>query len=420
MVDGLPATRSPATPATPASPGPAPRPPVTSGRGRTVLLAVAAGTAVANIYYAQPLLPTIAREFGAAPRDVGLVATITQVGFGTGLLFFVPLGDAVERRRLMLRLLAAASAALAAAALAPSLPALVAASFALGLVSVLPQLAVPLAAHLAPPEERGRAIGTVMTGILIGILLARTAAGLVGQHLGWRAVYGLAAGAMVVLSVALLRLLPPSPPEARVRWRELMRALVVLPLREPALREASLLGAAGMASFSALWSTLAFRLEAAPHHLGPQAAGLFGLLGAAGAIAAGPAGRLGDRRSPRAIGGAFLALAAVSWLPLLLLDGSLAGLAAGVVLVDLGVQGSHVSNLARIHALPGAERSRRNTVYMVSYFAGGSFGTALATFAFSRWGWPGVVAVGAALPALGLLLWALGGRRRPARTGPLP
>jgi predicted MFS family arabinose efflux permease len=378
------------------------------GRAATPLLALAAGTAVANIYYAQPLLPTIAQAFGAAPRDVGLVATAAQVGFGTGLLLFVPLGDAVERRGLILRLLAASAAALAATALAPSLPALVAASFALGVVSVVPQLSVPLAAHLAPPDRRGRAIGTVMTGILVGILLARTVAGIVGQRLGWRAVFAVAAAACGLLGLALRRRLPRSPPDARVRWRDLMRALFVLPLRERALREASVLGGFGMATFSALWATLAFRLQAAPHHLGPQAAGLFGLLGAAGALAAGPAGRLGDRASPRRVGGAFLALAALSWLPLLLLDGSVAGLAAGVVLLDLGVQGSHVSNLARVHAMPGAERSRRNTVYMVSYFAGGAAGTALSTFAWSRWAWPGAVAVGAAMPVLALVVWAIG------------
>jgi predicted MFS family arabinose efflux permease len=381
-------------------------------RSATPLLALAAGTAVANIYYAQPLLPTLAGAFAAAPRDVGLVATAAQVGFGTGLLLFVPLGDALERRGLILRLLAASVVALAATAVAPSLGALVAASFALGVVSVVPQLAVPLAAHLAPPDRRGRAIGAVMTGILVGILLARTVSGVVGQRLGWRAVFALAAVACALLGLGLRRRLPRSPPEVQVRWGELMRALVVLPLREPALREAAVLGGLGMAAFSALWATLAFRLQAAPHHLGPQAAGLFGLLGAAGALAAGPSGRLGDRVSPRTVGGAFLALTVVSWVPLLLLDGSLAGLAAGVVLLDLGVQGSHVSNLARIHALPGAERSRRNTVYMVTYFAGGALGTALATFAWSRWAWPGAVAVGAAAPALALAVWALGGVAR--------
>jgi predicted MFS family arabinose efflux permease len=377
-------------------------------RSATPLLALAAGTAVANIYYAQPLLPTLAGAFGAAPRAVGLVATAAQVGYGTGLLLFVPLGDALERRGLILRLLAASVVALAATALAPSLPALVVASFVLGVVSVVPQLAVPLAAHLAPPDRRGRALGAVMTGILVGILLARTVSGIVGQRLGWRAVFALAAVACALLGLGLRRRLPRSPPDAQVSWGELMRALVVLPLREPALREAAILGGLGMATFSALWATLAFRLHAAPHHLGPQAAGLFGLLGAAGALAAVPAGRLGDRISPRMVGGAFLALAALSWVPLLLLDRSIAGLAAGVVLLDLGVQGSQVSNLARIHALPGAERSRRNTVYMVTYFAGGATGTALATWAWSRWAWPGAVAVGAAAPALALAAWAIG------------
>jgi predicted MFS family arabinose efflux permease len=384
----------------------------TRQRSATPLLALAAGTAVANIYYAQPLLPTLAGAFAAGPREVGLVATAAQVGFGTGLLLFVPLGDALERRGLILRLLAASVVALAATALAPSLPALVATSFALGVVSVVPQLAVPLAAHLAPPDRRGRAIGAVMTGLLVGILLARTVSGIVGQRFGWRAVFALAAVACALLGLGLRRRLPRSPPDVHVRWGELMRALVVLPLREPALREAAILGGLGMATFSALWATLAFRLQAAPHHLGPQAAGLFGLLGAAGALAAGPAGRLGDRISPRMVGGAFLALAAVSWLPLLLLDQSIAGLAAGVVLLDLGVQGSHVSNLARIHALPGAERSRRNTVYMVTYFAGGAAGTALATFAWSRWAWPGAVAVGAAAPVAAFAAWAIGGVAR--------
>jgi predicted MFS family arabinose efflux permease len=385
--------------------------PAEHAAGRTALLAIVAGTAVASIYYAQPLLPTMGRSLGVAAREVGLVATITQLGYGAGLLLFVPLGDALERRGLILRLLAAAAAALAATALAPTLPALLASSFALGLCSVAPQLAVPLAAHLAPEGGRGRAIGTVMTGILVGILLARTVSGVLGQYLGWRAVYAIAAVVMVALAVALRRLLPPSPPDVRVAWATLMREVVALPRREPALREASILGALGMATFSALWATLAFRLEAAPHGLGPREAGLFGLLGAAGALAAGPAGRLGDRISPRRVGGVFLALTAASWLVLGLFDGSLVGLALGVVLLDLGVQGSHVSNLARIHALSGAERSRRNTVYMVSYFAGGSAGTALATFGFTRWGWRGVVTVGAAMPLCGLAVWALGRRR---------
>lgn len=384
------------------------------GRGRAALLAVAAGTSVANIYYAQPLLPTIGRDLGLAARDVGLVATVTQVGFGLGLFLFVPLGDALERRGLMLRLLGGATVALGAAALAPGLPALLAASFAVGLTSVLPQVAVPLAAHLARPEERGRAVGAVMTGILVGILLARTVAGIVGAHLGWRAVFLLAAGAMVLLAALLRALLPPSPPDERLAWGELMRSLALLPAREPALLEAALLGAAGMATFSAFWATLAFRLEAAPHHLGPEGAGLFGLFGVAGALAAGAAGRLADRRSPRDVGGVFLALSALSWLPLLLLDGSLAGLAAGTVLLDLGVQGSHVSNLARVHAMAGPERSRRNTVYMVAYFAGGAVGTALGTLAFDRAGWPGVAAVGAGMPAAGFALW-LAARRRFSR-----
>jgi predicted MFS family arabinose efflux permease len=384
------------------------------GRAQVALLAIAAGATVGNIYYAQPLLPEMARDLGVAPREVGLVAVLTQLGYGLGMLLFVPLGDVIERRRLMLSLLAASTVALAAAGAAPSLPALAGAGLAVGLTSVVPQLAVPVAAHLAAPPERGRAVGAVMSGLLVGILAARTASGLVGAWLGWRSVFELAAALMVALGVALRALFPASPPEQSMPYPRLLASMVTLARRERTLREAALIGAGGMGAFSAFWATLAFRLAAPPFGLGPRAAGLFGLLGIAGALAASAAGKLADRIPPRDLGGAFLAVALAGFAPLLLFGDRLAGLAAGTVLVDLGIQGSHVSNLARIHALSPAERSRRNTVYMVTYFAGGAVGTALATWAWSSWGWSGVCAVGAGCLVSALLLWAVGrGRDRP-------
>jgi predicted MFS family arabinose efflux permease len=330
------------------------------------------------------------------------------------MLLFVPLGDVVERRGLMLTLLGGATAALAVAGAAPSLLVLAGASLAVGLTSVLPQLAVPVAAHLAAPPQRGRAVGAVMSGLLVGILAARTASGLAGAWLGWRPVFGIAAGLMVAIGLALRALFPPSPPEQSIPYLRLLTSMATLVRRERILREAALIGAGGMGAFSAFWATLAFRLAAPPFGLGPRAAGLFGLLGIAGALAASAAGKLADRFRPRELGGAFLAVALAGFVPLLLLGDRLSGLAAGTILLDLGIQGSHVSNLARIHALSPAERSRRNTVYMVTYFAGGAVGTALATWAWTAWGWRGVCAVGASCLAAVLLLWAAGrGRERP-------
>ncbi|HUL57642.1 MAG TPA: MFS transporter [Anaeromyxobacteraceae bacterium] len=386
-------------------------------RAQVALLAVAAGASVGNLYYAQPLLPEMARAFGVAAREAGLVPMLTQLGYAAGMLLFVPLGDVVERRGLMLALLGAVTASLVATALAGSFALVAAASFAVGLTNVVPQLAVPLAAHLAAPPQRGRVVGTVMSGLLVGILAARTAAGFVGERLGWRAVYVLAAALMIALAAALRALFPPSRPEKGMPYPRLLASMASLVRREGVLREAALLGAGGMGAFSAFWATLAFRLEAAPFHLGPRAAGLFGLVGIAGALAATAAGRLVDRLPARDVTAAGLAVALAGYGALLAGGDRLAGIAAGVVLLDLGVQGAHVANLARIHALPPAERSRRNTVYMVSYFAGGALGTAAATWAWSAWGWPGVCAVGAALLALPLLVW-WAGRPRNRRAVP--
>jgi predicted MFS family arabinose efflux permease len=333
------------------------------------------------------------------------VTVLTQVGYAFGLFLFIPLGDAVERRGLILALVLASAAALAGAALAPGAAWLALASLAVGVFSVVPHVAVPLAAHLAAPGERGRVIGLIMSGVLAGILLARTAAGLVGGALGWRAVYGLAASGMVVLALSLARLLPHAPPERSVRYPELLASLWTLVRREPELRQASLIGAMGFGAFSVFWTTLAFFLETPPYHWGAEGAGLFGLIGLAGALAAPVVGRVADRRGARFATGVALAVALASFALLALAGTHLAGLIAGVVLLDVGVQSAHVSNLARVHALDPGARSRRNTVYMVSYFAGGALGTWLGVRAWVHLGWPGVCATGAAFVAAGLLAW---------------
>ena len=374
------------------------------------LLSLTACLGVGNLYFLQPLLPAVARAFAATPRGIGLMPMLTQVGYGAGMFLFVPLGDVVARRRLMLVLLVAVAVALLGAATARDLPWLAVASFLVGFTTVVPHVAVPLAAHLAPPAERGRVVGVMMGGILIGILLARTASGFLGAQFGWRAVYLVAAALMIALAAALRALLPESVPDAEIPYPRLLRSLFTLAREERVLREASLLGALGFGAFSVFWSTLAFFLEGPPYGLGSQAAGLFGVLGAAGAAAAPVVGRLADRMSPRDNAGASLVLALLSFGLFALFGRSLAGLVTGVLLMDVGVQANHVSNLARVHARRPEARSRMNTVYMVTYFAGGALGTALGTWAWTVWGWAGVCGAGGALIAAALGVWVVGRR----------
>jgi predicted MFS family arabinose efflux permease len=379
------------------------------------MLTVAAGMSVANLYYNQPLLSSIAATFHASVASAGAVATLTQIGYAVGLLLFVPLGDILERRRLILLLLAAVAVALAAAALSPSLGLLIAASFAIGVTTVIPQLIIPFAAGIAPPESRGRVVGQVMSGILVGILAGRAVAGALAHLHGWRAVFIDASVAMLLLAGALYRLLPVAPPvAARMPYRQLLRSLVVLFREEPVIRDTALTGALTFASFSAFWTTLAFRLDTPPLHYGPGVAGAFGLLGIVGALAAPLAGRMADRRSPRVTVGLALLVNVAAWVVLLLAGHTLAGIAAGVLLLDAGTQAAQVSNQARVYALRAEVHGRLNTIYMVCYFVGGAVGSALATAAWGTLGWRGVCAVALGALALALLGYRLNDPRRTA------
>jgi predicted MFS family arabinose efflux permease len=369
------------------------------------LLTFAAGVGVANLYYNQPLLGEIAAAFRASVQSAGVVATLTQAGYALGLLLFVPLGDVVERRRLIVGLLVVVAVALAIAGLSPTLSVLAAASFAIGLTTVIPQLIIPYVAGLTPPAIRGRVVGQVVAGILVGILLARVVAGALAHLTGWRSVFLDASGAMLLLAVVLRRRLPLAPPAtAATSYRALLQSLVLLFRREPVIRDASLLGALTFFSFSAFWTTLAFRLREPPLHYGSGMAGAFGLLGIVGAATAPIAGRLADRRSPRATVGLGLLANIVAWIVLAAAGHTLAGIAAGVLLLDAGTQAAQVSNQARVYALPAEAHSRLNTIYMVCYFVGGALGSGIATFAWGVGGWGAVC--GVALAALGIaLIW---------------
>ena len=330
-------------------------------------MAVACGLAVANIYYAQPLLADMGRYFGVPDRRMGLVSMLSQVGYATGMLLFLPLGDRLERRSFILAMLGAVTVALLGVAAAPSFAWLAAASLAVGVTTITPQLLVPFAAHLAEPAERGRVVGTVMSGLLIGILAARTVSGVVGGSLGWRTMYGIAAVVMVALAVSLKGLLPRSQPEGLgVTYFELLRSIGGLLRDEPVLRQSCLLGAMSFGAFSAFWTTLAFHLARPPFGYGSGVVGLFGLAGIVGALAAPLAGRFADRRSPRWTIGAGLACILLSYAVLYEFGGTVCGMVVGVILLDLGAQSAHVSNQSQIYAIRPEARSRMNTAYMVA------------------------------------------------------
>ena len=369
------------------------------------LLTVATGASVANLYYNQPLLSDIARTFHASTRAAGSIAMVTQAGYAVGLLLFVPLGDVVERRRLIVTLLCCVTGSLVVAGMGPTLGVVIAASFAIGVTTIVPQLLLPFAAGLAPPKMRGRVVGHVVSGLLVGILAGRAVAGVVNDLAGWRAMFTGAGIAMLGLALLLWRMLPSVAPTLSVSYLGLLRSLGTIFRGEPVIRDAALLGALTFAAFSAFWTTLAFRLQEPPLHSGSAVAGAFGLLGLVGAAVAPIAGRHADRRHPRRTVGHALLGNIVAWIVLLLVGHTLWGIAIGVLLIDAATQAGQVSNQARVYALPAEAHSRFNTIYMVCYFIGGSVGSAVAVLAWDRYRWNGVCAMALASLALAYGVW---------------
>ena len=388
-------------------------------RALVALLATACGISVASLYYAQPLLHTIAGGFGTSSGIAGLIVTSSQIGYALGLAFVVPSGDLLNRRRLVPAMLGVSAAGLFASAVAPNVATLIALASVVGVGSVAAQLLVPLAASLAADDERGRVTGTVMSGLLLGILLARTLSGLIAGAAGWRVVYGSAAGLVVLLAVVLLRALPPERPRPAIGYRAVLRSTLSLPGREPLLRRRMLLGGLCFASFSIFWTTVAFLLAGSPFHYGETVIGLFGLVGAAGALCASFAGRLADRGRSAVSTGAFALTITASFAVLYAGRHSVVGVIVGVVVLDVGVQGLHVTNQSLVFRLPSELRSRVNANYMVAYFAGGASGSALAGAIYASDGWAGVCALGAGTGLAATLVWVFDRLRPldPALTG---
>jgi predicted MFS family arabinose efflux permease len=371
----------------------------------TLLLAVACGLTVANLYYAQPLLALIAGSFHVSHGTATAVVTTTQVGYALGLLFVLPVGDLVDNRVLVTRTLLVTALALAGAALAPSFGAFLAAAVLVGLTSVVAQILVPFAAHLAPEGEAGRFVGRVMSGLLLGILLARTAASLLAEATGWRAIFVASAVAMAVLSAVLWKSLPPRAPDHRAGYGALLRSVGELVRHEPVLRRLALGQACMFGTFTAFWTAIAYELIDA-HGFGQDAIGVFALVGAAGAAAAPISGRVADHGHGRIGRAGTYVLALVALALAGFGQSSVALLAAGGVLLDLAVQSHQVMSQQVIYALRPDARARINTVYMSTVFVGGAISSAVTGVVHDAYGWSGVVGVAAVLPALGLLLWA--------------
>ncbi len=371
----------------------------TGGISRTViwLMAVISGLVVANIYYNQPLLGLIAGELKVPESAVSKISVLTQLGYAAGLLLIVPLGDKLFRKKLILTDLLLVFGSLLLMAFGTDLWMLYLASLLIGVTSVIPQLFIPIAAELSSDREKSSNIGTVMSGLLLGILLSRFIGGIVGELWGWRAMFGIAAGMMVAVWLAVYRMLPELQPNFKGTYGELMKSVFHLAKTQPVLRLASFRGAMAFGSMCALFTTLVFHMENPPFNAGSSVVGSFGLAGAVGALAAAKVGKLQQYFDLNRI--IFYALLVVlgSWLFSYFAGETYWGLIVGVILIDLGVQSSHIMNQTNYFMIKSNAVNRLNTVYMVSYFIGGSFGTWAASIAWHYAEWAGVCLVGAVM-----------------------
>ncbi|MCB9587624.1 MAG: MFS transporter [Polyangiaceae bacterium] len=379
----------------------------------TLLLALSVGLTAATLYYAQPILGVLAAELGASERTIGLVPTATLLGYALGILFLAPLGDRYDRRRIILFKAVGSVVALLGAAVAPDVHTLIGASLAIGITASMTQDIVPAAATVAPEHDRGRIVGIVMTGLLLGILMSRVLSGIVAEHFGWRAVFFAAAGTIAVAALALAQGLPRFAPTTSMPYGTLLKSLVELWRRHPALRRAALAQGLLASAFAAFWSTLAVMLHGEPFHYGSAAAGAFGLAGAAGAAIAPISGRFADRRGPQFVTRVGTLVTVLSFVVMGLAtflspQTHLGLLILATVGFDLGVQGTLIAHQTIVYSLEPAARSRINAVFVVTMFAAMSVGAAVGAMLLAAWGWLAVVAYAAvvSLAAFGLRLKA--------------
>lgn len=412
------AAKADARPRNPAALAPPPplHEPLPSLNGRTTLLfAVASGLAVANAYFAHPLLDVMADDLGLSRTIAGLIVGATQLGYGLGLLLLVPLGDLLDRRKLIVGQSMLSVLALAVVGVSQSAAMLLGAMAAVGLLAVVTQALVAYAASLARPSERGHVVGIVTGGIVIGILLARTVAGALTDLSGWRTVYFASAILTLLIALLLWAMLPRQERRpASLSYGRLIASLVTLVVEEPVLRIRGVIAMLIFANITTLLAPLVLPLSAPPFSLSHTQIGLFGLAGAAGALGATRAGRWTDRGHGQRTTGIALGLMLLAWPVMALLDRSILWLIAGVLIIDFGLQAVHVTNQAMIYRVRPEAQNRLTAAYMVFYSIGSATGSSISTVAYARSGWTGVCALGAAISLLTLLFWTATLKATPA------
>ncbi|ELC0948801.1 MFS transporter [Escherichia coli] len=379
-----------------------------------VLMSIATGLAVASNYYAQPLLDTIARNFSLSASSAGFIVTAAQLGYAAGLLFLVPLGDMFERRRLIVSMTLLAAGGMLITASSQSLAMMILGTALTGLFSVVAQILVPLAATLASPDKRGKVVGTIMSGLLLGILLARTVAGLLANLGGWRTVFWVASVLMALMALALWRGLPQMKSETHLNYPQLLGSVFSMFISDKILRTRALLGCLTFANFSILWTSMAFLLAAPPFNYSNGVIGLFGLAGAAGALGARPAGGFADKGKSHHTTTFGLLLLLLSWLAIWFGHTSVLALIIGILVLDLTVQGVHITNQTVIYRIHPDARNRLTAGYMTSYFIGGAVGSLISASAWQHGGWAGVCLAGATIALVNLLVWWRGFHRQEA------
>lgn len=381
----------------------------------TLLFAIACGMSVANIYFAQPLLDELSNEFNMDYSVIGILITVTQIFYALGLLLLVPLGDLLNQRRLIIGQMAVSMAALVIVGTASSGTMLFAGLALVGLLAVVTQTIVAFVATVAAPAERGRAVGMVTSGIVIGILLARTISGVLKDLAGWRSVYLVSAALMLLMVYALYKVLPNVERKVKtLSYSQLLKSVLVLFLQERLLRTRAALAMLIFTAFSILWTPLVLPLSAPPLSLSHSAIGAFGLVGVVGALAAAKAGKLADRGYGQRTTGIALSLLLLSWLPISYTERSLFALVIGIILLDLAVQAVHVTNQSMIFALRPQARSRMVAGYMIFYSIGSAAGSIASTHIYAQYGWHGVCVLGASVSAVALIFWFITKRAKGA------
>ncbi|QLK62498.1 MFS transporter [Enterobacteriaceae bacterium Kacie_13] len=373
--------------------------------GLIILMAIATGLAVASNYYPQPLLETIARAFSLSVNQAGFIVTVAQLGYACGLMFIVPLGDMFERRNLIVLMTLLSAAGLLITAMAPTLTIMLIGTALTGLFSVVAQILVPLAATLAEPERRGKVVGLIMSGLLLGILLARTVAGALASLGGWRTVYWVASALMIVMALVLWRKLPKHEQKTDLNYGQLLKSIFSLFIHTPVLRTRALVGMFCFANFSILWTSMAFLLAGPAYQYSEGVIGLFGLVGAAGALAATRAGHLADKGKAHLTTTVGLILLLLSWAAIAYGQHSVISLIVGIIILDLSVQGVHITNQSVIYKSMPEARNRLTAGYMTTYFIGGAVGSLVSASAYQTAGWYGVSVAGTVMCVLNLLVW---------------